>query len=389
MFFFGALQALAAMVWWLCDLLGRYGGWHAPFAWSVPPMWAHAWLLLYGLFPFFMFGFLMTAAPSWLGAPVPRQAVYVPAALTMAAGLALFYAGLATTRGIAAAGAFLHLAGWLWGVSALARMARRHWSVQARYALLIFGFVAIGVVGDAVFALSLATGDYGYAGYALHGAVWFFLLPVFLGVTTRMVPFFSSRVLGAEADYKPVWARPALIAGALAHGALELGGVQHLLWLVDLPMALVVGVLAYRWGLTRSLGTRLLAMLHLSLAVLSAAFLLSGALSLAVAAGALPRIGLAPLHLLVVGYFAAMVMAMVSRVSLGHSGRALEADTLTWTCYRGVLLAATLRAAAEFMPAGTVGATLMLGAAILWLASFGAWATRYVPMYLTPRVDGR
>jgi uncharacterized protein involved in response to NO len=387
MFFFGALQALAAMAWWLCDLTGRYAGWHAPLAWSVPPMWAHAWLLLYGLFPFFMFGFLMTAGPSWLGAPPPARSVFVPAAIVMAAGLALFYTGLATTRSIAAAGAFLHLAGWLWGLSALARMAVRHWSPQARYALLIFGFVGIGIFGDAVFALSLATGDYGYAGYALHGAVWFFLLPVFLGVTTRMVPFFSGRVLGPQVDYKPAWARPALVAGALAHGVLELGGAQHLLWLVDLPMALAVAVLACKWGLTRSLGTRLLAMLHISIAVLAVAFLLSGVLSLAVAAGALPRIGLAPLHLLVVGYFAAMVMAMVSRVSLGHSGRALEADTVTWTCYLGVLLAAALRSAAEFLPGSTAGVTLMLAAAFVWLASFGAWAARYVPMYLTPRAD--
>ena len=389
MFFFGALQAIAGMSWWLVDVSGRYAGWHAPYAWTVPPMWAHAWLLLYGLFPFFMFGFLMTAGPSWIGAPAPARSVYVPAALAMAAGLALFYAGLATARPVAAAGALLHLGGWLWGAGALMRMAARHWSPQARYALLIFGFVGVGFLGDAVFALSVATGSYGYAPYALHAAVWFFLLPVFLGVATRMVPFFSGRVLGPQVDYKPGWARPALIAGALAHGALELSGAQHLLWLVDFPMALAVALLAWKWGLTKSLRVRLLAVLHLSLAVLAIAFLLSGALSLAVAAGALSHIGLAPLHLLVVGYFSATVLGMVSRVSLGHSGRALEADTLTWTCYLGVVLAAVLRAAAEFLPGSTAGAVLMMAAAIVWLASFGVWAARYLPMYLTARADAR
>jgi len=334
-----------------------------------------------------MFGFLMTAGPSWLGAPAPARSAYVPAALAMAAGLALFYAGLATARPVAAAGALLHLGGWLWGASALMRMAARHWNPQARYALLIFGFLGVGVLGDAVFALSLATGSYDYAAYALHAAVWFFLLPVFLGVATRMVPFFSSRVLGAQVDYKPGWARPALIGGSVAHGALELSGTQHLLWLVDLPMALAVVLLAWKWGLTKSLRVRLLAVLLLSLAVLAIAFLLSGVLSLAVAAGALSHIGLAPLHLLVVGYFSATVLGMVSRVSLGHSGRALEADTLTWTCYLGVSLAAVLRAAAEFLPASTAGEVLMIAAATVWLGSFGVWAARYLPMYLTARVD--
>lgn len=389
MFFFGALQAFAAMAWWLLDLTARYAAWHAPYAWTVPPMWAHAWLLLYGFFPFFMFGFLMTAGPSWLGAPAPTRSAFVPAALTMAAGLVVFYAGLATARGVAAAGALLHLAGWLWGVSALMRMAARHWSAQARYALLIFGFVAIGVFGDAVFALALATGDYAYAAYALHGAVWFFLLPVFLGVTTRMVPFFSGRVLGPQVDYKPAWARPVLVAGALAHGALELGGAEHLLWLIDIPMSLAIAWLVWKWGLAKSLGVRLLAVLHLALAMLAVAFLLSGALSVAVAAGALPRIGLAPLHLLVIGYFAATVIAMVSRVSLGHSGRALEADALTWSCYLVLMLAAVLRAAAELLPGTAAGGALMLAAGFAWLAAYGIWAVRYVPMYLTPRVDAR
>jgi uncharacterized protein involved in response to NO len=76
-------------------------------------------------------------------------------------------------------------------------------------------------------------------------------------------------------------------------------------------------------------------------------------------------------------------------LTLGHFGRALEADTLTWTCYLGVALAAVLRAAAEFLPGSAAGEVLMIAAAIVWLASFGVWAARYVPMYLTARVDPR
>ena len=200
-----------------------------------------------------------------------------------------------------------------------------------------FSVLSLWVSSGTLFLPSrVLSGVYSYAAYALHGAIGFFLLPVFLGVTTRMVPFFSSRVLGPRVDYKPSWARPLLVLGALAHGGLDLAGADGWLWFVDLPMAVVVGTLACKWGLTKSFGARLLAMLHLSLAVLALAFLLSGVLSIAVAGGALGRVGLAPLHLLVVGYFAATVMGMVSRVSLGHSGRALEVDRLTWACYIGV-----------------------------------------------------
>jgi uncharacterized protein involved in response to NO len=389
MFFFGALQAVAAMAWWATDLGGRYLGLYPAFAWSVPPMWAHAWLLLYGLFPFFMFGFLMTAGPNWLGAPKTPRIAFAPAGLMMAAGLFIFYLGLVAGAAITAAGAVLHAAGWLWGFAALVAMLLRHWNPNARYALMIFGFLSLGLTGDALFAYALATRSFTYVAPLLYAAVWLFLLPLFVGVSTRMVPFFSSRVLGPEVDYRPTWARPVLMGGTIAHGLLELLSMQQWLWIVDLPLAGAVAYLAWRWGLGRSGRVRLLAVLHVSIAVLALAFLLSGVMSTAVAVGALERIGLAPLHLLTIGYFAAMTIGMVSRVSLGHSGRSLEADALTWGCYLGVISAAALRVLAEFMLGTSLSALLMAAAALTWLAAFGVWAWRYVPMYVTPRVDAR
>jgi uncharacterized protein involved in response to NO len=388
MFFCGALQAVLAVAWWSIDLMARYLGVYQAPGWSVPPMWAHAWLLLYGLFPFFMFGFLMTAGPNWLGASRMPRSAFVPAALAMAGGVALFYAGLAIDRNVVATGIWIHATGWAWGIAALMRVAARHWNPNARYALVIFTFFSLGLLGNAVFGFALAAERYAYVAPSLHGAVWFFLLPIYLGVSTRMVPFFSSRVLGPTVDYRPVWARPLLIGGALAHGALQIGGADALLWLVDAPLSALVFYLTWKWGLAKSRDVRLLSVLHISLAMLALALLLSAFLSAAVAAGAAGRVGLAPLHLLVIGYFSAMVIGMVSRVSLGHSGRELRADTLTWTAYLAVVAAGIVRVGAELATAMATG-PLMIVAAALWLIAFGAWAWRYVPMYVTQRVDAR
>lgn len=385
-FCFGTLQALAAMLWWLADVSARYLALYPPHGWSLPPMWAHAWLLLYGLFPFFMLGFLMTAGPNWLGAGRMPRAAFAPSALVMAVGLIAFYCGLLAGRPLAAAGAALHAAGWLWGTAALVRLAYVHWNPNARYALVIFMFVGIGLAGDVLFATAVATGVFTYMRDTLHGAIWFFLLPVYLGVSTRMVPFFSGRALGTSVEYRPAWARPVAIACTLAHGVIDLVRLDAWLWVVDLPLAAAILHLAFKWGLARSMRVRLLAVLHISLAVLAFALVVSGVLSLAVLAGARPLVGLAPLHLIVIGYFSSMLIGMVSRVSLGHSGRPLEADALTWFCYLGVIAAAFARAAAEFVPQPALG-VLTVGAALLWVAAFGAWAWRYVPMYLSPRVD--
>src|SRR5689334_14656876 len=160
MFFFGALQAVTAFGWWSADIVSRYAFSHPLHAWSVPPMWAHAWLLLYGLFPFFMFGFLMTAGPNWLGAPKMPSGAFVPAALMMAGGLVLFYCGLAVSRALAAAGAFMHFAGWLWGLGALLRMGVRYSNPNTRYAYLLFTFLGAGALGSASFAYVVASKNY-------------------------------------------------------------------------------------------------------------------------------------------------------------------------------------------------------------------------------------
>ena len=75
------------------------------------------------------------------------------------------------------------------------------------------------------------------------------------------------------------------MGGVLVHGALEFAGAYTWLWIVDFPLALTVAFLARKWGLGRSGGVRLLAVLHISLAVLAAAFLLYGLQSAVLAAG--------------------------------------------------------------------------------------------------------
>jgi len=87
----GAIQGVLTLLWWLFDLLGRYGGLYAAQAWSIAPVWAHAFLMLYGFFPFFVFGFLMTTYPNWMnGEKIPPR-LYIPAFLLLAGGIALFY----------------------------------------------------------------------------------------------------------------------------------------------------------------------------------------------------------------------------------------------------------------------------------------------------------
>jgi uncharacterized protein involved in response to NO len=148
--------------------------------------------------------------------------------------------------------------------------------------------------------------------------------------------------------------------------------------------------LALRWGLTRSFRVKLLAMLHLALVALAVALSLYGIASLLALFGHPGAIGSAPLHAIAIGYFSATTMSLVSRVSLGHAGRALEADPLTWRCFQGLMLIVLLRVLGEFhFLAPAVRAVLLIITALAWLAVFIPWGLHYVPIYLRPRADAK
>lgn len=124
MFFGGALQTIAVMVWWLSELVTRYGVAGHPFVWPIAPGAAHAYLMIYGLFPFFMFGFSMTIFPRWMkGREIPAQ-YYVPAFMLLMLGAIGFYAGLFIGDTILLSALSCTLLGWGCTVCVVACTAR-------------------------------------------------------------------------------------------------------------------------------------------------------------------------------------------------------------------------------------------------------------------------
>ncbi len=384
----GALQLVATMLFMGWDIGGRALGLWATPVWTIAPAWGHAWLMTYALFPWFVFGFGLTAIPNWTGVRA-RRAEWLAAALPMIAGLVLFYAGLATSRALVVAGGFLYLAGWLAGTFALARIT---FTAEGRdpQAISLVALLFAGAIANGAFLVAIAQEDGDLVAIVRSAGLWVFLLPVFLVVNHRMIPFFSSRVLAGYALYRPAISLPFLGAACTAHYVLESASLGEWTWAADAPMAAWVGWLAWKWGLTQSLRARLLAMLHISLTVLAVALAFSAVASLAALAGHPGLFGRGPLHLLAVGYLAAMTFGMVSRVSLGHSGRALEADSMTWYGFLALIAVGVARAAADFAPLGGAARSVLLGlAALAWIAVVTGWAVRFVPIYLAPRSDGR
>lgn len=390
MFFGGALQAVAAMLWWLVDLATRYGMPSHAIDWPVAPSAAHAYLLIYGLFPFFMFGFLMTTFPRWMAGKEISARRYVPAFVLLMLGAVFFYAGLASNRMLLAVSAMFTLCGWAIAWHALLRVLLDTSHRDKRHPIVALITLAAGWCGVASYLVWLLSGQAVWLNFALQAGIWLFLLPEFVTVGHRMIPFFTSSALPhcrvTSADW-PWW---VILAGSVSHGTLQLAGASSWLWLCDAPLAACALYLSYAWNLRRSLAVPMLAVLHIGFVWLGIAALLFTAQSLALllSHGEHSLLGLAPLHALTIGCFSTLLIGMATRVTLGHAGLQINVKRPIWLLLAGLQAAVLLRILADMLPVQW-SPWLYLAAATAWLACFLPWVITYLPAYLRPRADGR
>jgi len=393
MFLAGALQGILTLLWWVFDLAGRHGIAGASSAWSIAPTWAHAFLMIYGFFSFFILGFLFTTFPNWMNGEKTQPRHYIASSVLMACGIALFYLGLAASKLIAAAGVATLLAGFSIAVYALLCVLFKAENQDRRHAIAASVALVSGWLGIAAYLLWLVTDNATLLDFSRSAGIWFFLLPIVMTVSHRMIPFFSSRVLENYVLVRPYWILWLMLACSAGHGILQLWEAAFpYLWMFDLPLAASAVYLSFTWGLLRSFHVHLLAVLHIAFAWLGLSMLLYGTQSLIFFAsgGELLIFGLAPLHALAIGYFASMVLGMASRVTLGHSGHPLVLDKLSWLLFIGFQAAALFRTLPDILPAAVSlapGSYLLAG--LSWLICFTFWACRYAPLYWRARADGK
>ncbi|MEZ0309012.1 MAG: NnrS family protein [Ramlibacter sp.] len=114
---------------------------------------------------------------------------------------------------------------------------------------------------------------------------------------------------------------------------------------------------------------------------------LGGVAQLAAAFQGEPVLPLGALHAVTMGCLGSLMLAMVTRVSCGHSGRPLVAGPFIWTLFLSLQAATVLRIAAT--AAGSSAQPLLAGAALLWAGVMLAWAVRHANWYGQLRLDRR
>ncbi|MBE0620178.1 MAG: NnrS family protein [Burkholderiales bacterium] len=383
-FFLAILLLLTASIWWAAVLVLRLFGLSMPGA--IAPTLVHATAMLYTFLPMYMFGFLFTAGPAWLAVKGPDAPALLATALLAFAGAAASIVLSIFSMPAAGIAALVLGACWARFLLIFGRLVRQSTAADRKHAMLVLAFMLPGVAGLAGYALLCISDNLRWFAWVTVAGLWWFVIPVFLVVVHRMLPFFTASSIPSISAWRPYWVLWCFLAASVGHGALELAGWSRYAWMLDAPAAVFLLWLGLRWGLLQSLRIRLLAMLHVGFVWLGIAYALYAADGILALMGA-RGFGLTPLHAAAMGFAATLMFAMVTRVTRGHSGRSLTADDATWLLFWLLQAATMLRLLSELWPQRN--AWLVTAAILAWLATFASWAWKYVPVYLRPRADGK
>ena len=384
MFFVGAFALLANMAWWTYALAaGRYGLSFAPQ--PMPSAWAHGFLMQYATLSPFIFGFLLTVFPRWMNQPeIPKRVYGSVFGLCLGGGVIVLVAHSGEPS-LLPFGLAAMLTGWLVALTTLGKRLLRNRATDY-WAASCYGALVLGAVG-LVLALAFACGA---PASLMHASVevgtFGLLVPAYFTVAHRMVPFFSGNVIPGYRVTRPLWTLAVMWVLVLAHLVLDLMDLAAWRWTADVPLTGLFLGQWLAWQPWKAYRTGLLAVLYIALAWLPISFALFAADSIVIAWHGSSGMARAPLHALTIGFFASMLVGMVTRVTHGHSGRPLAMVPLAWIAFVGMQAAAVIRVVADATRQPSTGYLL---AAIVWLIVLLPWVVRSIGIYLMPRKDGR
>lgn len=340
-----------------------------PLAWHIHEM-------LFGFVMAAVGGFLLTAVPNWTGrAPVQGAQLAALAALWLLGRIDCIISQLLPL--------WLSIAADLLFPVALIAVSTHELVAGGKRRNLLM-LLPVGVLTVANLLMHLEA-----AGHAIPaGLGWRFGLAAILVLVSviggRIIPTFTRNWLAKQQTQKlPASHGPAdrIALGSLHAGLLIWAFLPETRWAGGL---LVAAAFCNVWRLWRwrGLSTKrepLLLILHIGYGWLIVGVLLLGLVTL----GA-PFPQSAAIHALTAGAIGTMILAVMTRATRGHTGRALSADRVTIVIYGLISAAALTRIAASILD--RVEVPLLVASAGFWIAAFLVFVISYGRALLTPRL---
>jgi len=340
----------------------------------------HAHEMLYGFVPAAIAGFLLTAITNWTGAaPLAGRSLALLAGLWLLGRAAMWSVGLLPYVLVALLDSAFLLVLATYVASVLVRAgSRRNIGLAAVLGVLAMGNVLMHM-GE-MWASPLLI----KAGRTLGLDVITLLMLVIAG---RITPAFSAnwlRAQGREAPEAPRrWHTPLAVGSVVA---LALGSLCGLpapaLGALALLAALANALRLWAWAGWRVWREPLLGVLHVGYAFIVLALLARALYLFDLIAN--PSLWY---HALGVGAMGTLIVGVMTRVSVGHTGRPLKLRPGAGAIYFAIIVAAVLRlATASGMLPYSTG---LVFSALAWAVGLLLFAALYGPLLLRPRPDGK
>ncbi len=330
MFFaLGTVLSIFGMGWWVYYQYLLKTGLAYPLPISAPSI--HVYTLVYGMSTSFILGFLLTVFPRWLNYPaIPIKWVTVFFYFYLL-GILIYLLGIFFYRPAwITAGSFFNFLGFLlvWGILLKGIYQTKH-PDKIQPAIALSGFTG-GIIGSGSYLIFSITNEHIFYQISYGTGIFFFIYLIIYAVIYRTIPFFTQSVCS---DYEIIRFPYVLLASPFLAGTKTIFfilGLPKLYWIPDGGLLLMTLWQFYAWRFFMKKPVMLLKMLYFSAAWLpiSNVIFIAYSISIHLSGQINQQFEEAALHGLTIGCFGSIIFAMVTRVSLGHSGRKLHSGKL-------------------------------------------------------------
>lgn len=369
-FFAGPAWALIALSLWICSLAGE-----VTLPVGFDPLAWHRHEMLFGFVGAVIAGFLLTAVPNWTGRlPIAGWPLGGLFALWVAARLALLFSA-ATGLWLAAVldVGFFFLLGLL--------AAREVLEANNRNVPVVAMILLFGTADAADYLANSGVLPWPELGWRLAIAIVVLLISLIGG---RIIPSFTRNWMAKRGIKTGLPSQPGrfdlFVIGATAIALLAwlMGPGETPIGIVVLAAAALQAARWARWRGYRTYADPLVLILHVGYLWVPVGLALLGFSLMSL----VPRS--AAIHSLTAGAMATMILAVMTRASLGHTARELKANASTVALYVLVTIGALLRVAASLRLINySIGIDI---AGLAWGGAFLLFLISYAPVLWRPRL---
>jgi len=372
-FLASALYAIVAILAWVAYL---FGGWSIPLGWS--PLHWHSHEMLYGWVAGAIAGFLLTAMTNWTGAPPLAGGKLLALLLLWVAGRLMFLTASIWPAWLVALVDLSFLATLAVYVAVVLVNHKNHRN------LMLVGVLTVLLAGNGLMHLGFITGSSHWlnSGEQQGLSLVTLLMAIIAG---RIVPAFTGNWLRLNGSNslvrRPVWLdRAALLSIALLIPLDLLPASSSVTGPLAVFAGLTNGLRLALWQGVRTWREPLLWVLHLAYAWLALSLVFRGLSDLSLLSATHFW-----QHSLGLGAMATLILGVMTRVALGHTGRPLKLPRHAIWSYWLVTLATLLRLAASAQWLDYRWAVNL--SALAWILAFGVFLAYYTTILITPRPD--